>query len=411
MISMKRIYIWGAGLYSKLVYEVLDKNKCVIVGFVDSNRLKQGELWEGCIPIQSPEILKDSEFDYIFISIKNYQLVLDSCLKLGINEDKVISFWKLETNMPYVDMEKKKVVELEKKIIFLEEEVIRYKIRLENNLFEISHNSKIYIRSSNDLLQKIIAKECSLCRFGDGEFELIRGKKRSFFQQVNQELSFRLGEVLKSKEENTIIAIANNFGNLACYTEEAADAIREYLSEGTRAEIMDLLDEQRTYYDAYVSRPYMIYKDKAHAKKIFTLFKKVWNNRRLLIVEGSYTRTGVGNDLFFGADSVRRIICPNTNAFDYYERILKTVLRNIHEGDLVLIALGPTATVLAFDLAKQGIQALDIGQLDNEYEWFLRGAMQRIEIPGKGVSELEWCRSPEDVEEDVIYLSQIIDRI
>ena len=38
-----------------------------------------------------------------------------------------------------------------------------------------------------------------------------------------------------------------------------------------------------------------------------------------------------------------------------------------------MIALGPTATVLAYDLAEMGYWALDIGHLDLEYEWFLKG--------------------------------------
>lgn len=37
----------------------------------------------------------------------------------------------------------------------------------------------------------------------------------------------------------------------------------------------------------------------------------------------------------------------------------------------------------------EGIQALDIGQLDIEYEWYLRRAEKRIKIPGKCVAELE----------------------
>ncbi len=37
---------------------------------------------------------------------------------------------------------------------------------------------------------------------------------------------------------------------------------------------MSLLDLSREYYDAYVSRPYMIYKDKdKNASEIFNLYK------------------------------------------------------------------------------------------------------------------------------------------
>lgn len=47
----------------------------------------------------------------------------------------------------------------------------------------------------------------------------------------------------------------------------------------------------------------------------------------------------------------------------------------------MLIALGPTATVMAYDLADMGYQALDIGNVDIEAEWFLRGVDEKIKIP------------------------------
>ena len=37
---------------------------------------------------------------------------------------------------------------------------------------------------------------------------------------------------------------------------------------------------------------------------------------------------------------------------------------------LFILALGPMATVLAYDLARLGYRALDLGHIDIEYEWF-----------------------------------------
>ena len=63
--------------------------------------------------------------------------------------------------------------------------------------------------------------------------------------------------------------------------------------------------------------------------------------------------------------------------------------RKIKKGSLVLIALGPTATVLAYDLVKQGYQAIDIGHLDIEYEWYLRGVNdEKVIIEGKYTNEV-----------------------
>ena len=75
---------------------------------------------------------------------------------------------------------------------------------------------------------------------------------------------------------------------------------------------------------------------------------------------------------------------------------------------MILITLGPTATILAYDLAMQGYQAIDFGQVDNEYEWFLRHATERIVIEGKSVSELAWYRIPETQIYDDRYETQII---
>ena len=65
-----------------------------------------------------------------------------------------------------------------------------------------------------------------------------------------------------------------------------------------RADIMEYIDLNRIYYDAYVSRPYIIYKDKSKANRIFTLFKKIFEGRDIIIVEGRFSKFGVQNDCY-----------------------------------------------------------------------------------------------------------------
>ena len=60
----------------------------------------------------------------------------------------------------------------------------------------------------------------------------------------------------------------------------------------------------------------------------------------------------------------------------------------IKSGDLVCVSLGPTATIMAYDLSQMGFQTLDIGQLDNEYEWCMRSAEERIAVPYKMTAEV-----------------------
>ncbi|WP_285824757.1 GT-D fold domain-containing glycosyltransferase [Schaedlerella arabinosiphila] len=403
-MKKNKIVIWGIGKYFSVVYNSINNDLCTVVGIIDSNPSKKSSFVMGNIPVDSPDALSFIEWDYILVAAKNYQSILDKCNKMGINNNKIIIFWNIKDDSILIDYRAKRIVELE-------EENEKYKWKLENLPYELGLKTIPNVKSAEDLLHLIIGNKSSLCRFGDGEFEIIRGKERLWYQNVDAKLSIRLKEILQSNENNIIIAIANNFGNLDCYTEESANAIRQYLYGNTRKEIVNLLNKKRIYYDAYVSRPYIMYKDKTHANKVFNLLKKIWHKRNILIVEGYLSKMGVGNHLFSGANKIRRILCPETNAFNQYDAILSCIKKWVTEDELVLISLGPTATVLAYDLAKNNIQALDIGQIDNEYEWFLHKVSKRTEIPGKRVAELSWYHQPSDKVLSQTYKEEIIEQI
>lgn len=165
------------------------------------------------------------------------------------------------------------------------------------------------------------------------------------------------------------------------------------------------------YGDATITRAYNCLKDKTQSHERFSALKSIWNNRNLLIIEGSQTRMGVGNDLYSNASSIRRILVPATNAFSRYDEILQATLSAFTPPpDLIIIAAGMTATVLAYDLARHGCQALDLGHLDIEYEWSLRGATSRVKVPGKFTNESS-DKSPDTGCSDKDYLASIIARI
>ena len=136
------------------------------------------------------------------------------------------------------------------------------------------------------------------------------------------------------------------------------------------------------------SRFYMDYKDKSNSEVVINKLKKIWENRDITIIEGYLSRLGVGNDLFDKANSIRRILCPSNNAFSKYTEILKESMKE-NKNRLILIALGPTATVLAYDLYLNGHQAFDLGHADIEYEWYLRKATTPCKIENKYVNESE----------------------
>lgn len=230
----------------------------------------------------------------------------------------------------------------------------------------------------------------SLARFGDGEFAAIAGRVRHQFQSETDEgLAERLREVLQSDEERLLVGLADNYGSLEVYTDQAKREIRRYLAPQVRKEHLSLLSPEKVYYNAYVTRPYVMYEDRKSpaAAQRFLALQRIWEQRDCVFVEGCYTGLGVGNDLFQNTRSIRRIIGPAENAFSRYDEILECCLSQSRDA-LFLLALGPTATVLAYDLCKAGYQAVDLGHVDLEYEWFLRGEGKRTLVPGKYNNEM-----------------------
>ncbi|MFR5903099.1 MAG: GT-D fold domain-containing glycosyltransferase, partial [Neglectibacter timonensis] len=83
------------------------------------------------------------------------------------------------------------------------------------------------------------------------------------------------------------------------------------------------LDEKYTYGDALITRPFMDTQNKKYSSDIFNLFKQIWNNRDIVIIEGDKTLFGVNNELLNNASTIKRIIAPALNAYDYKNEIIQ----------------------------------------------------------------------------------------
>lgn len=117
----------------------------------------------------------------------------------------------------------------------------------------------------------------------------------------------------------------------------------------------------------------MYIKDKSKVLNYAIKLKQIWELKELLIIEGEKTRLGVGNDLFNNSKSIKRRFCPAENVFNLYDKIIGQA-KKFNKSNLILLALGPTSTVLTYDLYKLGYQSIDVCHIDIEYEWFLRKA-------------------------------------
>lgn len=278
-------------------------------------------------------------------------------------------------------------------------------VELNRKYEDDSENVQIpIVKSYVETIDTLLNTNKSLSRYGDGEFNLIFGEDIPF-QRFSKELAFRLKEIIVSNEDNIMVCVPDIFRFLRHYNLGTAGFWRKY-AVLHREKIYDIIDMQKTYYDTQVTRVYSGLKDKSVCEEHFDKFKQIWKDKDVVIVEGVGSRLGVGNDLFFGAKSISRILCPQKDAFDKYDEIFD-VCKQQSKDSLFILALGPTATVLAYDLAKEGYRALDVGHLDIEYEWMKMGATSKVEVEGKYVNEAKGGRKIVKINDEK-YMSEII---
>ena len=263
---------------------------------------------------------------------------------------------------------------------------------------------QISVLSIDQSLDYLLEKGASVVRFGDGEMDLVAGRS-IVYQDFDPELSARLREIMSMEsDERLMVCLSDVFTGLERYSIDAQNFWKVHL-------YYHLSDYQEIcrapwYGSTFISRPYIDLEDKTPSAGYFAKLKQLWQDKDLLIVEGLTSRSGVGNDLFDGARSIKRIICPSRNAYRKLEAI-KQAVREHADNRLILTMLGPTAKVLVYDLVQEGYRALDIGHIDSEYEWFQMGASHKVKLSHKHTAEHNF---DQDIEfrDDQAYDSQIV---
>lgn len=281
-----------------------------------------------------------------------------------------------------------------------------YQLRMLRKKYAVS------IMNSEDTIAYIKKHHCSIARYGDGEFGLMLKTGAEGYQEISEDLSKALKDVFRKASSEVLICIPYPMAS----TRECRRGGKQFWKrwaleqqEAVVSEIRRLMDGKKYVFgDSFVSRPYTGFELKSKAERTFQQLKELWKDRDVLIVEGAGTRMGVGNDLFDEAKSVKRILAPAENAFRAYDAIKDSILTHWN-GELVIMALGPTATILAVDLSQEGIQALDMGHLDIQYEWFLTGTAYQP-VANKYVNEVTGANTFQ-ASDDQRYLSQIVAQV
>ena len=252
----------------------------------------------------------------------------------------------------------------------------------------INRNIKI---QNNITLKESICKKKSIIRFGDGEFDLINNKSIGY-QNASMNLSVELKKALSLKNENACICIPSSLNPNTKITNRSLNFWLKYsllnytfLNENFKNDL---------FYDSLFTRCHSSYRSQSETIDIFTFMRLHFSNKNILVVEGTKTNFGIGNDFLSLSKSVTRIkgsVKDSYNDADIIEKLIHKHLQNSNV-DIIVLAIGPLSKVLIHRFSESLIeyQFLDLGHMDIEYEWFLRNVDKNKKIPidSKWVNEV-----------------------
>ncbi len=232
----------------------------------------------------------------------------------------------------------------------------------------------ITVYSVEETIEELIHTDKSMVRFGDGEITMIRGRSLKL-QQVQPEIVEGLKRILSYEYEDMIVTIPDIFDDVSIYRKASRQFWKDHLLF-SRKVYETYCDVNKKYYNTSISRFYITFHNKNKCAEWITNIKKIWQDKDVVIVEGERTHNGVGNDLLDTARSVERIIGPSSDAYTKIDEIMERC-RQYPKDRIFLVSLGVAAKFLTEKLFLEGYRVLDIGNLDMEYEWYLKKATEK----------------------------------
>lgn len=225
------------------------------------------------------------------------------------------------------------------------------------------------IMSNRETLEYIIERKCSISRFGDGEIGyLVNDNFNHFFQPFNKILQEKLRYILLNPIDSCLIAVPSWLGQ----KETNEFPIRFQVNYWNK---MKVYANQNVRYGLS-----FCFGTSTFRENNIELVKKIWEGKDVVLVTGKGSTFVWEDDLFNNVKSHNIILTKSVDAFSEYDKIIEEVSK--YDKDcIILMALGLTATVLAYDLSLLGYQAIDIGHVVNSYL-----------TVAKGVRSIDGCR-------------------
>lgn len=221
---------------------------------------------------------------------------------------------------------------------------------------------KIHFLTAEETFNYVIDNNCSLVRFGDGEFSLMRGASIYFNgwrQKYSDDLKDGLIKALSSQEKNILICLPG-----------------EYL---TRSKIDLATTNQENEYNFWVNAKVLckkyIHKDTVYGSCFafyprfntsinFLKLKEYLQKKEVVIITSNTSRfetIELGRKTYL-------IEAPSSDSWDKEKEIITSLKKLTEENNLsrentlIMVSMGSAAKVVTYTLAVDGYTAWDAGQ-------------------------------------------------
>ena len=229
-----------------------------------------------------------------------------------------------------------------------------------------------------ETLDHIRRNRLSLARLGDGELALaLRADARISYQAGSADLQRDLLDLLAGRGYSDVPL-------LVCIPGSNSPYFRQYWAKYWPI-VRPVLSEAMLYGDASVSRE-ALFQQNVEADRL--AWRAVWDGCDVCFVTGKGSRFDVLPALFDNVASQRTIHSLPAQAYDDLPRLMDEIRSTVPKSTLLLISLGPAATVLAGRLAREGYWAIDLGHISNAYLTIASGAPRAESLPhDRGAAE------------------------
>lgn len=194
-----------------------------------------------------------------------------------------------------------------------------------------------------DTIEAVLSGK-SLSRHGDGELKVMHGAGYSR-EPANASLTAELVQTFMQPHTDCLIGIPT--------WDERGPKYQNWLRHKARFD--KLIQPKVLYASAFVTRP-----DSApwiHSRDYARRVERIWRDKRVVVVcekQGSMVKT-----VALGAAEVKHLACPRQQAFGAIDKLESKILAM--KPDVAILCAGPTASILANRLARNGLQGVDLG--------------------------------------------------